>query len=124
MSINSVTITGNLTRDVDLRTTKTGTSIAEFCVAVNERVKQGDEWSDYANFITCTLWGKRAESLSPYLTKGQKVGIKGRLRYSSWENDDGKRQSTIKVMVEDVELLGAKKKETQEEDISDVDIFG
>lgn len=106
MSINRVCISGNLTRDPELRSTAGGTSVMGFGVAVNERRKnaQTGEWEDYPNFVDCTLFGKRAEALERYLSKGTKVAVEGRLRYSSWEKD-GQRRSKLGVIVEEVELM-------------------
>ena len=86
MSINRVVISGNLTRDAELRQTQSGSSILAFGVAVNDRRKnsQTGEWEDYPNYIDCTMFGPRAEKLAQYLTKGLKVAIEGKLRYSSW----------------------------------------
>ena len=106
MSINRVCVSGNLTRDPELRSTAGGTSVMSFGVAVNERRKnaQTGEWEDYPNFVDCTLFGKRAEALEQYLSKGTKVAVEGRLRYSSWEKD-GQRRSKLGVIVEEVELM-------------------
>lgn len=106
MGINRVCISGNLTRDPELRSTAGGTSVMGFGVAVNERRKnaQTGEWEDYPNFVDCTLFGKRAEALGQYLSKGTKVAVEGRLRYSSWEKD-GQRRSKLGVIVEEVELM-------------------
>ena len=106
MGINRVCISGNLTRDPELRSMAGGTSVMGFGVAVNERRKNNrtGEWEDYPNFVDCTLFGKRAEALEQYLTKGAKVAIEGRLHYSSWEKD-GQRRSKLGVIVEEVELM-------------------
>lgn len=106
MGINRVCISGNLTRDPELRSTAGGTSVMGFGVAVNERRKnsQTGEWEDYPNFVDCTLFGKRAEALEQYLSKGAKVAIEGRLRYSSWEKD-GQKRSKLGVIVEEIELM-------------------
>lgn len=106
MSINSVTISGNLTRDPELRATVTGMPVLGFGVAVNDRRKnaQTGEWEDYPNFIDCTMFGARADSLSRYLSKGTKVTIEGKLRWSQWERD-GQKRSKIEVIVEEIELM-------------------
>ena len=82
MAINRVNISGNLTRDPELRSTASGTSVLWFCVAVNDRRKnpQTGEWEDYPNFVECTMFGTRAEAVSRYLSKGSKVAIEGKLR--------------------------------------------
>jgi single-strand DNA-binding protein len=106
VSINRVNISGNLTRDAELRATSGGTTVLSFGVAVNDRRKnqQTGEWEDVANFVDCTLFGKRADALSRYLTKGTKVAIDGKLRYSSWEKD-GQRHSALRVVVDEIEFL-------------------
>ena len=113
MSINHVTISGNLTRDPELRQTQSGSSVLGFGVAVNERVKNAQgEWEDYPNYIDCVMFGKRAESVSRYLAKGSKVAIEGRLRYSSWEKD-GQRRSKIEVIVDGLEFMSRPEAQTQ-----------
>ena len=106
MSINRVILTGNLTRDPEIRRTQSGMAIMSLGIAVNDRRKnsQTGEWEDYANFIDCTMFGTRAESVSNFLHKGSKVGIDGKLRYSTWERD-GQKRSKIEVVVDDLELL-------------------
>lgn len=106
MSINRVTISGNLTRDPELRATAGGTQVLSFGVAVNDRRRnpQSGEWEDYPNFVDCTMFGTRAEAVSRYLSKGSKVAIEGKLRYSSWERD-GQRRSKLEVIVDEIEFL-------------------
>lgn len=106
MSINRVNISGNLTRDPEMRGTTGGTSVLSFGVAVNDRRKnqQSGEWEDYPNFVDCTMFGTRAEAISRYLSKGTKVAIEGKLRYSSWESD-GQRRSKLEVIVDEIEFM-------------------
>ena len=106
MSINRVNISGNLTRDPELRMTAGGTQVLSFGVAVNDRRKnpQTGEWEDYPNFVDCTMFGTRAEAVSRYLQKGSKVAIEGKLRYSSWERD-GQRRSKLEVIVDEIEFM-------------------
>lgn len=106
MSINRVTISGNLTRDPELRRTQSGMAILSFGVAVNDRRKnqQTGEWEDYANFVDCTVFGARGESLSNILTKGMKVAIEGKLRWSQWERD-GQKRSKLEVIVDELDFM-------------------
>ena len=106
MSINRAIISGNLTRDPELRRTQGGMAILSFGVAVNDRRRdpKTGEWGDYANFIDCTLFGNRAESLGDILTKGMKVAIEGKLRWSQWERD-GQKRSKIEVIVDELEFM-------------------
>lgn len=107
MSINCVTISGNLTRDPELRATAGGTEVLQFGVAVNERVKnpQTGEWEDRPNFVDCVMFGKRAASVSRFISKGSKVAIEGRLRYSSWETQDGSKRSKLEVVADEIEFM-------------------
>ena len=106
MSINRVVISGNLTRDPDLRSTASGMPVLGFGVAVNDRRKnqQTGEWEDYPNFIDCTMFGARAQSVSRFLSKGSKVAIEGKLRWSKWERD-GQKRSKIEVIVDEIEFM-------------------
>ena len=108
MSINKVMISGNLTRDAELRSTQGGSSVLKLGVAVNDRRKNPNtgEWEDVPNFIDCTLFGRRAESLAQYLVKGTKVAIEGRLHYSSWEDrQTGQKRSKLDVNVDEIEFM-------------------
>lgn len=106
MSINRVNISGNLTRDPELRVTANGTKVLTFGIAVNDRRRnpQTNEWEDRPNFIDCAIFGTYGETLSRFLSKGNKVAIDGKLRYSSWEKD-GQHLSRINVIATNVELL-------------------
>lgn len=93
MAINRVTIMGNLTRDAELRKKGDATSVLTFGLAINEKKKDSEtgEYVDAPVFVDCALFGARAEALAPYLTKGKKVSVDGRLRYHSWMKNDEKR---------------------------------
>lgn len=106
MSINRVNISGNLTRDSELRATAGGVQVLRFGVAVNDRRRnpESGEWEDYPNFVECVMFGARAEAVGRYLLKGTKVAIEGKLRYSSWEKD-GQRRSKLEVIVDEVEFM-------------------
>lgn len=110
MSINRVNISGNLTRDSELRAANNGTAILNFSVAVNDRRKnpQTGEWEDVPNYVDCVVFGTRATALNRMLKKGTKVAIEGKLRWSSWEKD-GQRRSKLEVIVDELELMNAPK---------------
>ncbi len=114
MSINRVFVTGNLTRDAELRDTQGGTSYLRMGVAVNDRRKnpQTGQWEDVPNFVDCVMFGTRAEAIARYLTKGTKVAVDGSLRYSSWERD-GQRRSKLEVAVRDVEFMSRQQQAQQ-----------
>ena len=106
MSINIVTISGNLTRDPELRQAS-NTSVLSFGVAVNDRRRnpQSGQWESVPNFVDCIIFGTRADALAGLLHKGSKVAIDGKLRYSSWEGKDGKKHSKLEVVVNELELM-------------------
>ena len=106
MSINRVIISGNLTRDPDLRSTASGMAVLSLGVAVNDRRRnqQTGEWEDYPNFVDCTMFGTRGEQLGELLAKGDKVVIEGSLRYSQWERD-GQHRSNVEIIIEEIEFL-------------------
>ena len=109
MSINRVILTGNLTRDPEIRRTQSGMAIMSFGIAVNDRRKnsQTGEWEDYANFIDCTMFGARAESVSNFISKGSKVALEGKLRYSTWERD-GQKRSKLEVIVDEIDFMSSR----------------
>lgn len=110
LSINRVTITGNLTRDPELRSTPGGMAVLKMGVAVNDRAKnqQTGEWEDRPNFVDVTMFGARAESISRFLSKGTKVAIEGKLRWSSWETPQGEKRSKLEVVVDEIEFMSSR----------------
>ena len=106
-NINRVVLSGHITREPELRQAGS-TVVLEFGLAFNERVKnsQTEEWEDRANFITVLIWGNRGEALFRFLTKGSKVAVEGRLRYSDWvDKDSGKKRSKIELVANNLDLL-------------------
>lgn len=109
MAINRVTIMGNLTRDAELRKKGDAASVLTFGLAINEKKKDSEtgEYVDAPVFVDCALFGARAEALAPYLTKGKKVSVDGRLRYHSWMKNEEKRHA-LSVLVTDIEFADSK----------------
>ena len=113
MSINNVSITGNLTRPPELRATRGGTPVLSFGIAVNDRRKNASgQWGDVPNFFECVTFGNRATALSDILAKGMKVAISGKLHYSSWEKD-GQKHSKVDIIANEVELMQNRKPQQQ-----------
>lgn len=120
MSINSVTISGNLTRDAEQRVTSSGTDVLKFSMAVNDRRKNAaGEWEDFPNYVDVTAFDGRARFLADKVAKGTKVCVKGKLRWSQWEKD-GQRRSKLEVIADDVEIMS--KAEPQQELYADSDL--
>jgi single-strand DNA-binding protein len=109
-NVNVVVITGNLTRDPELRHLGSGTAVCELRVAVNGRRKdQSGNWVEKANYFDVVVWGAQGENCATYLSKGRPVAIEGRLDWSEWEAKDGsgKRQA-IRIIANTVQFLGSR----------------
>ncbi len=118
MSINRVNISGNLTRDPEMRHTASGMQVLSFGMAVNDRAKDANgEWVDRPNFIDCTMFGARAEAVSRYISKGSKVAVEGKLRWSQWEKD-GQKRSKIEVIVDEIEFMSRREDVAQQQPAS------
>lgn len=103
--INSVTLIGRLTRDAELKYSNSGTAFVNLSLANNYSRKQGEEWMSEVNYFDVTIIGKRAEALHKYLVKGKQIGIHGELRQDRWEQD-GQKRYRVKIMADDIQLLG------------------
>ncbi len=107
--INVVTLVGRLTRDVELKYTTSGTAIARFSIANNQSRKDGEQWVDEAHFFDAVMFGRRADALQRYLTKGTQIAIQGTLQQSRWQDkQSGQNRSRVEVIVNDIQLLGSR----------------
>ncbi len=106
-NINRVTVSGNLTKDLEVRSTPSGFPIGRTSVAVNERRKQSDgSYEDYANYFDLKLLGDRAQKLAQYLTKGTKVTVCGSLKQNRWQDKEtGQNRSAVEILVDDLEFM-------------------
>lgn len=108
-SFNKVILVGNVTRDIELRSINSGSSVCDLGMAVNDRKKNASgEWVDEVTFIDVTLWNRTAEVAAEYLGKGSSVLIEGRLKLEQWETD-GQKRSKLKVIGDRMQMLGGKK---------------
>jgi single-strand DNA-binding protein len=109
-NVNVVVITGNLTRDPELRHTGGGTAICELRVAVNSRRKDGQtgEWVDKPNYFDVTVWGAQGENCANYLAKGRPVAIEGRLDWREWEDKEGNKRQNVEIIANSVQFLGSR----------------
>jgi single-strand DNA-binding protein len=109
-NINRVVLTGNLTRDPELRSTPSGTSVCSLRMACNTRRKDGSgQWVDKPNYFDITVWGPQGENCASYLSKGRAVAVDGRLEWREWEAQDGsgKRQA-VEIVADTVQFLGGR----------------
>ena len=108
-NINRVIITGNLTRDPELRSTPGGTSVCSLRVAVNTRGKDADgQWVDKPNYFDVTVWGQQGENCAQYLAKGRPVAVDGRLRWREWEDREGGKRQAVDIIADSVQFLGSR----------------
>jgi single-strand DNA-binding protein len=107
--INRVTLVGRLTRDPELRALPSGTSVLSLGLAVNGRQKdQTGNWIDKPNFFDVKVFGGQADMLANHLAKGRRVGVDGRLDWSSWEAQDGTKRSKVEVVAQSVQFLDSR----------------
>ena len=107
--INRVILVGRLTRDPELKSTNSGSYFCKFSLASNRTIYKKDaDPVDEVGFFDCVAWGKLAEVISKYVQKGRRVAVDGSLRWSSWENSEGKKQSKVDIFVENFQFLDPK----------------
>ena len=107
--INRVTLVGRLTRDPELRHLPSGSPVLQLGVAVNGRQKdEAGNWVDKPNFFDVKVFGNQAEMLSMHLSKGRRIGVDGRLDWSSWEAQDGSKRSKVEVVANTVQFLDSR----------------
>jgi len=108
-NINRVIVTGNLTRDPELRSTPSGTSVCKLRVAVNSRRRDSSgEWVDKPNYFDVTVWGAQGENCANYLAKGRPVAVDGRLDWREWEAQDGSKRQGVEIIADSVQFLGSR----------------
>ena len=108
-NVNVVVVTGNLTRDPELRHTGGGTAVCDLRVAVNSRRKdQSGNWVDKPNYFDVTVWGAQGENCAQYLSKGRPVAIEGRLDWREWEAKDGGKRQAVQIIANTVQFLGSR----------------
>ncbi len=105
-SINTVTLGGRLTRDAEVRHSAGGMAICSFSIALNRLKKTADSYEEEAHFFDVTLFGRPAEALSPYLKRGVQVAVSGELRQDRWTNKEGKSQSRVSIVANQVDIFG------------------
>ena len=109
-NVNVVVITGNLTRDPELRHLGSGTAVCKLRVAVNSRRKDGQsgEWVDKPNYFDVTVWGAQGENCANYLNKGRPVAVEGRLDWREWEDQGGNKRQSVEIIANTVQFLGSR----------------
>jgi single-strand DNA-binding protein len=111
-NINRVVLVGNLTKDPELRTTPSGTSLCKLRLAVNTRRKdQSGQWTDKPNYFDITVWGQQGENCATYLQKGRPVAIDGRLEWREWDTPEGQKRQSVEIIAESVQFLGGRNDE-------------
>ncbi len=115
MNYNRCILGGRLTRDPELKTVgANGTSVASLGLAINRVSGTGETRREEVCFVDCTAWGKQAETIAKYLSKGDQLFVEGRLTYDSWGANDGTKRNKLKVTVERFEFVSSNKKEPEQ----------
>ncbi|MBT6381672.1 MAG: single-stranded DNA-binding protein, partial [Opitutales bacterium] len=105
-NFNKVFLMGNLTRDPELRATPSGTAVCQFGLAVNRVYNNSNgERQEETTFVDVEAWGRQAETVSKYVSKGHPLFVEGRLKLDSWENKEGEKRSKMKVVLENMQLI-------------------
>lgn len=108
-NINRVVMTGNLTRDPELRSTPSGMSVCSLRIACNTRRKGASgDWEDKPNFFDVTVWGAQGENCARYLAKGRPIALDGRLEWREFEDRNGQRRQAIDIIADSVQFLGGR----------------
>jgi single-strand DNA-binding protein len=108
-NINRVVLTGNLTRDPELRSLQSGTSVCSLRIASNSRRRDSSgEWVDKPNYFSVTVWGAQGENCARFLSKGRPVCIDGRLDWREWQAQDGSKRDSVEIVAESVQFLGSR----------------
>ena len=109
-NINRVVLTGNLTRDPELRSLPSGMSVCSLRIACNTRRKNNatGDWEDKPNYFDVTVWGNQGESCAQFLSKGRPVGVDGRLDWREWEAQDGTKRQAVEIIADSVQFLGGR----------------
>ena len=109
-NINRVVLTGNLTRDPELRNLPSGTAVCSLRVAVNTRRKDGStgDWVDKPNYFDVTVWGAQGENCAQYLQKGRPVAVDGRLEWREWQDKEGNKRQSVDIIADSVQFLGSR----------------
>jgi single-strand DNA-binding protein len=109
-NINRVVLTGNLTRDPELRSLPSGMSVCSLRVACNTRRKNNSsgEWEDKPNFFDVTVWGAQGENCARFLAKGRPIALDGRLEWREWQDKEGNTRQSIDIIADAVQFLGGR----------------
>lgn len=108
-NVNVVVITGNLTKDPELRSTNGGMSVCEMRVAVNSRRKdQSGQWVDKPNYFDVVVFGAQGENCANYLSRGRPLAVEGRLDWREWEAKDGSKRQAVQIIANSVQFLGSR----------------
>lgn len=105
--INCVILIGNLTRDAEMSYMPNGNAVVNFSIAINRSKKEGEQWVSEANYFDVAYFGKPAEAVKPYLSKGKKVAVQGSLKQDRWEKD-GQKFSKVRIIADAVRLVGGR----------------
>ncbi len=109
-NINRVVLTGNLTRDPELRSLPSGMSVCSLRIASNTRRKDQTtgEWTDKPNYFDVTVWGAQGENCSRFLSKGRPIALDGRLEWREWQDQQGNKRQSVEIIADSIQFLGGR----------------
>jgi single-strand DNA-binding protein len=109
-NINRVVITGNLTRDPELRSLPSGNSVCSLRVACNGRRRNPStqDWEDQPNYFDVTVWGAQGENCHRFLSKGRPIAVDGRLQWREWTDKEGNKRQSVDIVADSVQFLGGR----------------
>ena len=108
MTVNKAILIGRLGHDPELRNTKGGTPVANLRLATNDRRKEGDSWVDHTEWHSVTVWGRTAENVVKYCSKGKELFVEGRIQTRKYTDRDGNERQTTEVVADNVRFIGSR----------------
>lgn len=118
MDLNQFLIIGRLVRDVEIKSTPNGVTVARISIANNQKVKRNGQWQDTTNFFDIVLFGQSANNLAQYLTKGKQIAVSGALRQDRWTDNAGNNRTKISLIASQLQLLGGTQNQNQNQNLN------
>ena len=106
MDLNQFFIIGRLTRDVEIKYSQSGVPVGRLSIANNQKVKRNGQWQDVSNFFDIAIFGKSANNLARYLTKGKQIAVSGAMKQDRWTDTNGNNHTKISLIASQLQLLG------------------
>lgn len=106
MDLNQFHLIGRLVRDVEIKSTPGGVTVAKITIANNQKIKKNGQWADIASYFDIVLFGQSANNLAQYLTKGKQIAVSGAMKQDRWTDTNGNNRTKISLIASQLQLLG------------------